>query len=905
MRVVHLRTNHLTNPLGFQLDRLCLSWVTESEESTSSKFQQSARVEIAADSHFNQLVFDSGQQQHMDSLAYTPDIELQPRTRYYWRVTVWGDAGEVATSEAAWFETAKMDEPWQGAWIAPGFDPDIHPLIRKQFQLPADLAAKLAKARIYITGVGLYELELNGSKVGDEYLAPGYHAYDYWLQYQTYDVTELLASGDNAIGVALGNGWYKGRFGFEGGFPAWYGDQFALLAELVVTLQDGREIVIATDPTWKCAPSPVQFSGIYDGEHYDATKQLENWSSSSFDDSSWTAVQPTAIASERLQARLSLPIKIMEERKPVEIIYTPAGETVLDFGQNMTGWVRFKATASKGTKLHLQYGEILQNDNFYQDNLRTAKAEHIYIADGLPAEVQPKFTFFGFRYVKLQGFADVKLEDFTGCVVHSELAQTGSIETSDPLVNRLFLNALWGQRGNFLDVPTDCPQRDERMGWTGDAQVFAPTACFNMYSPAFYNKYMVDLREEQLRRNGSVPFTVPAIKPTQGAGFTDTMDGSAAWGDAATVIPWTLYVNYGDKELLRSQFDTMKEWVDYIQRVDEENGGKRLWQAGFHFGDWLALDGKDPRSPFGGTDAHYIASAYYCYSAQLVAKAAAVLEKHELAAQYGQLAEEIKAAMMQEYFTPNGRSAIHTQTAMVVALFMDLVPQQQRQRVISDLQAKLREDRMHLTTGFVGTPYLCLVLSENGANDDAYTLLLNDDYPSWLYAVKLGATTIWERWNSVLADGSISDTGMNSLNHYAYGSIVQWMYQHMCGINPVAEAPGYRKFTLQPKPNSRLTYAKASFNSPSGLIESGWRIHEDGRLTFTFTVPFNTTAEAMLPDAELAAVTVNGAALSAAGAKSSVTGKQQGSVVSLVLTAGSYEIEYAPARSYIEAQVNN
>jgi len=913
MKVSQLRCNHVDNPLGFELDRLSLSWITEVGDRTS-KFQQSARVEIAYDTNFEQMVHDSGQQQHIDSLAYQPEVQLKPRTRYYWRVTVWGDAGDVATSEIAWFETAKMNEPWQGKWITPELDQETHPLMRKLFQLPNDVSSNLQKARIYLCGVGLYELEMNGQRVSEEYLAPGYHSYDYWLQYQTYDVTELLANGDNAIGVALGNGWYKGRFGFEEGLDKWFGDSFALLAELIVTLNDGTEIIVATDTTWRSAPGPVQFSNIYDGEIYDATKEIANWSHSSIDDQAWHGVRETTVNTERLQARLNLPIKIMEQCKPVEIIHTPAGETVLDFGQIMTGWVSFKTSASEGSKIHLQYGEILQEDNFYRDNLRTAKAEFIYIANGSEVKVRPHFTFFGFRYVKVQGFeGELKAEDFTANVVHSELVQTGSIETSNPLVNRLFLNALWGQKGNFLDVPTDCPQRDERMGWTGDAQVFAPTACFNMYSPAFYTKYMTDLREEQLRLGGSVPFTVPSIRRHDGV-FGGKFDGSAAWGDAATVIPWTLYVNYGDKELLRSQFQTMKGWVDYIKGIDEASGGRRLWTEGFHFGDWLALDGKDPKSPFGGTDEYYIASAYYCYSAQLVAKAAEVLGENELAGQYATLAEEIKAAMLNEYFTPSGRIAIATQTAMIVALYMNIVPEHMRERVVQDLQAKLAKDNMHLTTGFVGTPYLCLVLSEHDATEAAYTLLLNDDYPSWLYAVKLGATTIWERWNSVLADGSISDTGMNSLNHYAYGSIAQWMYQHMCGINPVAEAPGYRKILLSPKPSSKLNYAKASFQSPSGLIESGWSLGEDGSLTYRFTVPFNTTAEVVLPDAELAGVTVNGAALQEVGRQENggagagqqvavqqaeLIGQQQGNKVSFALTAGSYAVRYMPTRSYV------
>jgi alpha-L-rhamnosidase len=889
MKIRHLRTNHVKNPLGFELDRLTLTWITEAEKSQSI-FQEAARVEIAIDINFTEVVFDSGKKQDIDSLAYSPDLRLSPRTRYYWRVTVWGNAGEEVTSETVWFETAKIDEPWQGVWITQAFDKQTHPLIRKEFYLPANVE----KARAYISGVGLYELEINGHRVGDEYFAPGYNAYDYWLQYQTYDITDFLTSGNNAVGVTLGNGWYKGRFGFEGEFHELYGDEFAIKGEIIVTLADGTEVVISTNEEWKSAASPVLFSGIYDGEIYDANLECENWSTIDFDDSSWSKVKITEVNTERFQARINLPVKIMEEKRPVELILTPAGETVLDFGQVMTGWVRFKTNAEKGRKLNLQYGEILQKGNFYRDNLRTAKAEYIYISDGSERVVQPHFTFYGFRYVKLNGFdGDINLNDFTGCVIYSELEETGTIETSNPLVNQLFNNALWSQKGNFLDVPTDCPQRDERMGWTGDAQVFAQTASYNMYSPAFYKKYMFDLREEQKRIGGSVPYTVPTVKPKEGRGFSSG-NGSTAWGDAATVIPWTLYLSYGDKELLRSQFDTMKDWVDYIKKIDDENGGKRLWQTGFHFGDWLALDAKDPSILTGGTDPFYIASAYYCYSSLLVAKAAAVLGKYDLAEQYTKLSNEVKEAVQKEYFTPNGRSAINTQTAMIVALYMDLIPVELRDRLIKDLITKLSEDKMQLTTGFVGTPYFCNVLSENGANDDAYRLVLNENYPSWLYAVKLGATTIWERWNSVLPDGSISDTGMNSLNHYANGSIVQWMYQHMCGINPVEEAPGFRKIKLTPKPYGKLSYAKANVFTASGLIKSDWEIRNDGLLSFTFTIPFNTTAEVVLPDAALNQIKVNGVGLEDA----ELNAIQQDNHVTCMLTAGEFVFEYMPTKRY-------
>ncbi|MBM7570571.1 alpha-L-rhamnosidase [Aquibacillus albus] len=890
MKITKLRTNQMENPLGFEYDRLTLSWVTKVEETDKSLFQSAAQVQIATDADLTYIIFDSGKRDDINRLAFQPDIQLKPRTRYYWQVTIWGEHDEQATSSIAWFETGKIDESWQGKWITPDLDKEVHPLLRKNFTLPSDVVT----ARAYVCGLGIYQLEINGSRISDEYFAPGFNAYDFWLQYQTYDVTDLLTNGDNAIGIMLGNGWYKGRFGFDGGYHELYGDTFAAIVELVVTLADGTTKVIGSDRDWKSAASPIAFSGIYDGEVYDANKERTNWSTANFDDSDWTGVHETTVDTEEFQARLSLPVKIKEERKPIEIIHTPAGETVLDLGQNMTGWVRFKAKAAKDEKLKLQYGEILQNGNFYNENLRTAKAEYTYISDGSEREVQPHFTFYGFRYVKLTGFPeDISIDDFTGCVMYSDIEETGRIETSNPLVNQLFKNAMWGQKGNFLDVPTDCPQRDERMGWTGDAQIFASTACYNMYSPAFYNKYMYDLREEQKRIGGSVPFIVPTIKPENDPGFV-TGNGSAAWGDAATIIPWTLYMHYGDKALLEEQFDTMKDWVDYIKRLDDETGSNRLWRVNFHFGDWLALDGKDPAGLMGGTDPFYIASAYYCYSATLVAKAANVIGKTAIEKEYNQLAEEIKEAIYNEYFTANGSSAIPTQTAMVVALYMDLIPESKRPRLIEDLKVKLLDDGLHLNTGFVGTPYLCHVLSENGLNDFAYTLLLNEDYPSWLFAVKQGATTIWERWNSVLEDGSISGTGMNSLNHYAYGSIAEWMYRHMCGINPAEQSPGFQKMTLTPKPNGQLSYAKASVESASGYIESGWELKADGSLIFSFVVPFDTTAELVLPHANLEEVQVNGEALS----RTNLDAVQAKENVKCELVPGTYVFDYTPKKSY-------
>lgn len=891
MRIYNLRTNQIENPLGFELERLRLSWITENKQS-NSLFQSYALVEIADDQDFKNIIYESGKREDIDSLSFTPHVNLEPRTRYYWRVSVWGDKGDFTTSDIAWFETGKIDEPWQAKWITPKLDKEIHPLMRKSFHLDNEVES----ARIYISGLGLYHLEINGKKVGDEYLAPGFHAYDYWLQYQTYDVTDQLKQGENAIGVMLGNGWYKGRFGMDGGHYELYGDQFALIAELHVTLKDGTTTVIKSDDDWKCASSPITFSGIYDGEIYDATEEIKDWSLPKLNDHDWEQVLETEINTEKFIGRLSLPIKIMEERKPIERIITPAGETVLDLGQNMTGWLRFKVNLPKGEKVHLQFGEILQGGNFYQENLRTAKAEYQYISDGTNRVVEPYFTFYGFRYVKLVGFGkNINLEDFTGCVIYSDIEETGHIETSNSLVNRLFQNAMWGQKGNFLDVPTDCPQRDERMGWTGDAQIFASTASFNMYSPAFFKKYMYDLREEQKRIGGSVPFVVPSIKP-KGENGLASQHGSAAWGDAATIIPWTVYLHYGDKELLSEQFETMKAWVDYMKEQDDNSGGKRLWQVGFHFGDWLALDGSDPTGFFGGTETAYVASAYYYYSTQILVKAANVLGKFDLAEKYSRLAEEVKQSITNEYFTPNGKSSINTQTALILALHMDLVPEHYKERIAEDLRDKLAKDNMHLKTGFVGTPYFAPVLSKHGSSDDAYTLLLNEDYPSWLYAVKLGATTIWERWNSVLPDGNVSESGMNSLNHYAYGSIVEWMYRYMCGINPVEHAPGFREILFTPKPDSRLDYAKGTLDSATGRIETSWKINKDGSLRFTFKIPFNTKATVVLPDTEVEKISIK----DKNGSPIKLVLKQNATNVDVELYPGEFIFEYTPTKNYIK-----
>jgi alpha-L-rhamnosidase len=875
MLINRLRVNHIENPVGFLLNEISFSWIVESAAGTRTA---AAEVSIALDEAMRQTVFTSGRRGDICGADYSPDFSPQPGTRYYWRVRIWDDAGDCGESETAFFEAAAEME--KASWIQSPFSADVQPIFRRE----VTIAKEVASARLYICGLGLYEAYLNGEKIGDEYLTPYYNDYNLWLQYQTYDITTFLRPGANCLGVMLGNGWYKGRFGFVDKMDCLYGDTCRLIAELHIRYADGTADIIPTDTEWLSAPSPVIESSIYDGEVWDSRKEIPHWAESGCGTAEFERAVISHAPTAPLTARLSLPVCIQEKIKPARLIRTGAGECVLDFAQEVTGWVEFTCSEPNGKEILLQYGEILQNGNFYNENLRTAKAEYRFISAGKPAYVRPHFTFYGFRYVKVQGISNIDPDDFTACVLYSKMDKTGTIETSNPKVNRLILNALWGQKGNFLDTPTDCPQRDERMGWTGDAQVFSATACFNMYAPAFYKKFLYDMKLEQNTLGGSVPHTVPDVlgqidrilhkndKPSENIAVS-TNHGSCAWADVATVIPWNVYMAYGDRTMLRSQYENMKSWVDYVRRVDKTRcGGKYLWTDGFHFADWLALDNFHKDSCFGATDPYFVASAYYYYSASLTAKAAEALGKNEDAAYYSGLAGRIKEAFIDEFYTRTGRLAQQTQTALALVLWLDLIPAGARQRQIDALIKNLDEENTHLTTGFVGTPLLCPALCASGHADRAYTLLLNEDYPGWLYEVNMGATTVWERWNSVLSDGRVSDTGMNSLNHYAYGSIVEWMVKYMCGLN--AAEPGYKRFTVKPYTDGRLDFAHLSYASAYGTIRAGWE-RRNGSIVYTLRVPFDTEAEFIPPEGTKDLI---------------INGKPRAGSEPAVLTPGEYEI---------------
>ena len=869
MKIIDCKLNHLIDPLGWALDLPTVSWVVAEARGTVQRW---ARVTESLNGDMTDPLYDSGERADISSVGFELPLELKPMTRYFWQVAVCDDTGDTAVSDVHWFETARdvaePAGPWQARWITPDADKSVQSVVFTHLRIDRPVR----EARAYVLGLGEYELLLNGEKQGNECLLPGLHAYDRWLQYQTFELA--LQPGDNLLEIMLGDGWYKGNFGLNIKYEN-YGDRLAAIAEIHIRYEDGTGQVIGTDDTWRARRSPVAETGIYSGEVYDAT----------LDTSEVFGVKPIDLGYDRLRPRLSPPITVHERLKPVEVIHTPAGETVLDMGQNMVGWLMFHTDAPRGTRIHLQFGEILQNGNFYNDNLRTAKAEFTYVSDGTARDVRQRFTFYGFRFVKGEGWPGaVDPEAFTGLVIHSDMTRRGDIRTADPLVNQLVHNALWGMKGNFVDVPTDCPQRDERYGWTGDAQIFSGTACYFMDTAAFYTKYGHDLYLEQQKMDGSVPDVVPIANYN-----TENGGASTAWADAATVIPWNVYLHSGDPSILRRQYDSMKAWVDYMKRQDDLDGGKRLWLTGTHFADWLALDGNWPGGVYGGTDPNYIATGYYCYSTTLVAKAAKVLGKTADAAYYGRLADEIREAFQKEYFTPSGRLAMDTMTGYVVALYMDLVPEGALERARRGLLNKLQKNFYHLETGFVGTPYLCRVLSENGMNDIAYHLLLERGYPSWLYEVLMGATTIWERWNSVEPDGNMSGTEMNSLNHYAYGSIVEWMFRDMCGIQPSEDGAGFKRFRVEPKPDYRIGSAGATLDSASGHIASAWEI-KDGMLFFRFTVPFDARAEIVLPDADLEVIREQ-----CAGRNVETDSlRQLGADVTLTAGCGELAFEYRP-----------
>ncbi|MEJ0080942.1 MAG: glycoside hydrolase family 78 protein [Puia sp.] len=794
---------------------------------------------------------------------------------YYWQVKIWDNKGKTSdwSEKSYWQMGILQPADWKAKWIESTSEADTVNgpalLFRKEFSS----AKKINSATVFIAVHGMYNAFINGQKIGDAFLTPGWTSYKKRLQYQVYDATKLIHNGKNAIAVNIGSGWYRTNLAWNNNRNI-YGKKIGLLAQLEIHYSDGSMETIVSDGTWKTSDQgPIRSSEIYNGETYDASKEKTGWDKPGYNDQDWSKVIENDYPKTNLIAQYNEPVRMHEIFQPVRVFKTPKGEQVVDFGQNLVGWESIVVKGQHMDSITIDHAEVLDKEgNFYTDNLRAAKSENIYVLKANNDEVlMPHFTFHGFRYLRIRGFngkifplkngatgEDVVIMDSTNSSImqiqavtlYSDMNKTGQFECSNPMLNQLQHNIQWGQKGNFLDVPTDCPQRDERLGWTGDAQAFSRTAGYNMDVHNFFSKWLKDLAADQ-SDDGRVPFVIPNVLGAMAG-------GSAGWADASTIIPWNMWLVYGDPKILEDQYASMKSWVGFMQNHSKDF----LWNTGFHFGDWLfyrPADDNDGRSAV--TDKYMIAQCFFAYSTQLVLNAAKVLNKSEDIQKYTDLLQHIKDAYLKEYVTPSGRLVSSTQTAYVLALQFDMLPENLRAQAAKRLVDNIEAYDNHLTTGFLGTPYLCHVLTRYGYDTVAYKLLLQETYPSWLYPVKMGATTIWERWDGEKPDSSFQTPGMNSFNHYAYGAIGDWMYRNITGIDNFGDGAGYKKISIRPHPGGNLTYANADLETVYGKISVHWKIAEK-KFMIDVEIPANTTGVIYMPTSSGDEITENGKPLS-------------------------------------------
>lgn len=835
-QVTALRFEHHRETLGIGEDRPRLSWMVETQV---LNWRQLA-YEIEAYAPDGRLRDQTGKvESDQSTLLAWPFAPLAARERVSLRVRVWGSDGLLSSwSAPTTVETGLLrTDDWSARFITPDWDEDTSqaqpaPLLRRGFTTRSGIAA----ARLYVTALGVYEARLNGAVIGDHALAPGWTSYSHRLRYQTFDVTALLAEGPNMLGVMLGDGWYRGRLSFGGGRRNIYGDRLGLLAQLEVTYDDGTTERIVSDDSWRAARGPILASDIYDGETYDARLEIPGWDAPGFDDSAWAGVRFLERDLATLVAPVGPPVRRIEEVAPVALITSPSGRTIVDFGQNLVGWVRFSVSGPAGQTITLRHAEVLEHGELGTRPLRHAAQTDRYTMRGEGVETwEPRFTFHGFRYIDLEGWpGELALSDLTAVVVHSDMERTGWFSCSDPLINRLHENVVWSMRGNFLDIPTDCPQRDERLGWTGDIQVFAPTATYLYDCAGFLQSWLADLAAEQLAADGIVPVVVPNVL---GPPFA-----AAAWGDAAAIVPWVIYQRFGDTAILAAQFESMRAWVDAVERLASAT---RLWDQGFQFGDWLDPAAPPDRPADARTNAQIVATAYFARSAELVGYAAGVLGRVNEETHYLVLAADIREAFAREYVTPAGRLMSDATTAYGLALEFALLPDAAQRRHAAERLADLvRANGYRISTGFVGTPLICDALANAGYYRSAYRLLLQRENPSWLYPVTMGATTIWERWDSMLPDGSINPGEMTSFNHYALGAVADWLHRVVGGLAPAM--PGYHRIEVCPRPGGGITQATARHRTPYGMVECSWALEADV-FQLSLTVPPNSGASVTLP----------------------------------------------------------
>lgn len=761
-----------------------------------------------------------------------PDEPLVSREAARVRVRVrdveaWSPWGPPSTVEAGLLSA----RDWTVSLISPrtvGGLQAAAPVVRGHFTLPVATAA-----RLHLTAHGIYEARLNGVRVGAELLAPGWTSYAHRLRYQTHDVTDLVREGDNDLEVLLGNGWFRGRLGFLGRRGV-YGDRLALLAQLEVTDSAGELHIVGTDETWGAEESQILADDLYDGQRTDLRRP--RWGAGGSPDAVSGTVDVVPFDPGVLVAPDGPPVRVTQVVPAVQVLTSPTGATILDFGQVVVGWVRLRVTGlAAGAEVVVRHAEVLDHGELGVRPLRTARATDTYLAAGAGDEVlEPALTFHGFRYAEVSGAGAVRPEDADAVVIGSDLQRTGWFSSSDPMLDRFHENVVWGLRGNTVDVPTDCPQRDERLGWTGDIQVFSPTATFLFNVGGFLTSWLADLSADQ-GPDGSVPFVIPDV-------LNEPSPTAAAWGDAAAVVPWVLYERTGDTGILARQLPSMRAWVD---RLDLLAGESHLWSGGFQFGDWLDPTAP-PDDPFAAkTSPDVVASAHLIRSADLVARAADVVGQPGVAEHYRELAAAARTAFAGEYVTPAGRMLSDAPTAYAMALQWDLLPtpgqRESAQRRLADL---VRASGFHIDTGFVGTPLVTDALVNGGEVEVAYRLLLQTSCPSWLYPVTMGATTVWERWDSLLPDGSINPGEMTSFNHYALGAVADWLHRVVAGLAPAA--PGYRTLLVEPRPNAALTSARARHLTPYGEASVSWE-RDGGVLSVDVTVPVGANALVRLP----------------------------------------------------------
>ncbi|ABS01609.1 glycoside hydrolase family 78 protein [Kineococcus radiotolerans] len=850
-----LRAEHGRPALGLGTARPRLSWIARPTGATPPAWRQTdheVRVTaVPVVPGAAPRAWTSGRTGSGDSVLVpwpAPDLASRERVRVQVRAWSADHPDPTAWSAPLEVETGLLHPgDWAAVPVGPDWEEepgtDHRPaLLRREFHLPGPVA----RARLHVTAHGVHEVEVNGTRVGDEVLAPGWTSYHHRLRHRTHDVTAHLREGANALGAWLADGWYRGRYGTHGGNHDLYGTRTALIAQLEVDLADGRRVVVTTHPgagadggTWRAAHGPITAASLYDGEEFDARLAVPGFSRPGFDDSAWAGVRGYERDPATLVAAQGPPVRCTRELRPVSVLTTPSGATVLDFGQNLAGRVRIRVRGNAGDRVRLRHAEVLQDGELCTRPLQRARATDTYVLAGDPAgeEWEPRFTMHGFRYVEVTGWPGrLGEEDVVARVLHSDLERTGWFTCSDERLNRLHENVVWSMRSNFVDVPTDCPQRDERLGWTGDVQVFGPTAAFLYDVGGFLASWLADVAVEQLP-DGTVPWYVPMIP----AEFWDPPQPGAVWGDVAVLLPAVLHERFGDTGVLRRQYASARAWVDLVERLA---GPSRLWNTGVQLGDWL-----DPAAPpeepaAARTDKYLVATAYFAHSARTLARIAGVLGEEADAARYARLAAEVREAFTREHVRADGRLSSDAQTAYALALAFDLLDEPRRETAGRRLAELVAQDGNRVATGFAGVNLVTDALTRTGHDATAFALLTETGCPSWLYQVSMGATTTWERWDSLLADGTVNPGHMTSFNHYALGSIADWVHRTVAGLAPAA--PGYRRLLVRPRPGAGLTAASARHETPYGPASVAWN-RRDGELVVDVDVPLGVTATVDLP----------------------------------------------------------